>query len=139
MKPNLVSIKVEAHLDSVCFSFLMELTSCGQLGFMLVTVDSPPVCMVVKKKKKVTLKKSSKLKKRVLSVKKKSIGKNSAKVQVKLKKKSSENLVNKKEIQDIISKDVKMGEDVMVQGTPTIFVNGIKDINKTKFEMLGDK
>ncbi len=47
--------------------------------------------------------------------------------------------ISKKEIQDIISKDVKMGEDVMVQGTPTIFVNGIKDINKTKFEMLGDK
>lgn len=47
--------------------------------------------------------------------------------------------VSKKQIQDIISKDVKMGEDVMVQGTPTIFVNGIKDTNKTKFEMLGDK
>ena len=47
--------------------------------------------------------------------------------------------ISKKEIQDIISKDIKMGEDVMVQGTPTIFINGVKDTSKTKIQTLGNK
>jgi thiol:disulfide interchange protein DsbC len=38
---------------------------------------------------------------------------------------------------DLIEEDMKMGEDVMVQGTPTIFVNGEKDTMKTKFKKLG--
>jgi protein-disulfide isomerase len=32
-----------------------------------------------------------------------------------------------------------MGDDVMVQGTPTIFINGVKDASKQKFETLGKK
>jgi len=35
-----------------------------------------------------------------------------------------------------ISSDVKMGENVMVQGTPTIFVNGINDRNRSLFRAL---
>ena len=41
------------------------------------------------------------------------------------------------ELLELIENDMKMGEDVMVQGTPTIFVNGEKDTMKTKFEQLG--
>jgi len=36
-----------------------------------------------------------------------------------------------------IQKDISMGEDVMVQGTPTIFVNGKKDSTKEKYQTLG--
>ena len=32
-----------------------------------------------------------------------------------------------------------MGEEVMVQGTPTIFINGVKDTTKLKYETLGKK
>ena len=41
------------------------------------------------------------------------------------------------EILDLIENDMKMGEDVMVQGTPTIFVNGEKDTMRTKYTKLG--
>ena len=41
--------------------------------------------------------------------------------------------INKVNIQD----DIKMGEDVMVQGTPTIFINGKKDNTKEKYKTLG--
>ena len=41
------------------------------------------------------------------------------------------------ELLDSIENDMKMGEDVMVQGTPTIFVNGEKDTMRTKYEKLG--
>ncbi|MFA9373422.1 DsbA family protein [Poseidonibacter sp.] len=47
--------------------------------------------------------------------------------------------ISKKQIEDIILKDIKMGEDVMVQGTPTIFINGVKDTSKTKIQTLGNK
>lgn len=47
--------------------------------------------------------------------------------------------ISKKQIGDIILKDIKMGEDVMVQGTPTIFINGVKDTSKTKIQTLGNK
>ena len=38
---------------------------------------------------------------------------------------------------DSMDKDIKMGEDVMVQGTPTIFVNGEKDTMRDKYKKLG--
>jgi len=41
------------------------------------------------------------------------------------------------EILDSIENDIKMGEDVMVQGTPTIFVNGEKDTMRTEYKKLG--
>ena len=49
----------------------------------------------------------------------------------------SEDDVSSIELIDSMEKDIKMGEDVMVQGTPTIFVNGEKDTIKTKYEKLG--
>ncbi|MGA1932865.1 DsbA family protein [Arcobacter sp. YIC-464] len=36
-----------------------------------------------------------------------------------------------------IQSDIKMGDDVMVQGTPTIFINGQKDNTKLKYQTLG--
>ncbi len=42
-----------------------------------------------------------------------------------------------KKIEEMVKEDVKLGEDVMVQGTPTIFVNGKKDDTKTKYLSLG--
>lgn len=36
-----------------------------------------------------------------------------------------------------VSKDIQMGEDVMVPGTPTIFINGEVDKTKKKYEFLG--
>lgn len=36
-----------------------------------------------------------------------------------------------------ILSDVQMGEDVMVQGTPTVFINGQEDKSKLKYETLG--
>ncbi len=41
------------------------------------------------------------------------------------------------ELIDSMENDMKMGEEVMVQGTPTIFVNGEKDIMRNKYEKLG--
>lgn len=43
--------------------------------------------------------------------------------------------IEDKSIAKEIEKDVMMGEEVMVQGTPTIFVNGDKDNSKTKWEV----
>ncbi len=45
--------------------------------------------------------------------------------------------VNDEKISKEIFNDVKLGEDVMVQGTPTIFINGKKDQSKLKFKTLG--
>ena len=44
-----------------------------------------------------------------------------------------------KNLDALIKKDISMGDDVMVQGTPTIFINGVKDASKQKFETLGKK
>ena len=44
-----------------------------------------------------------------------------------------------KNINALIEKDITMGEEVMVQGTPTIFINGVKDTTKLKYETLGKK
>ena len=44
-----------------------------------------------------------------------------------------------KNLDSLIQKDISMGDDVMVSGTPTIFVNGVKDNSKQKFETLGKK
>ena len=41
------------------------------------------------------------------------------------------------EINENLKKDISMGEDVMVQGTPTVFVNGEKDSSRQKYETLG--
>ena len=40
-------------------------------------------------------------------------------------------------INENLKKDISMGEDVMVQGTPTVFVNGEKDSSRQKYETLG--
>lgn len=45
--------------------------------------------------------------------------------------------INSKKINEEIFEDVSMGEDVLVQGTPTIFINGKVDKTKTKYEELG--
>ncbi len=42
-----------------------------------------------------------------------------------------------KKVDEHIQEDVKMGEDVMVQGTPTIYVNGKRDNTKKKYLSLG--
>ncbi|RXJ85700.1 DsbA family protein [Arcobacter cloacae] len=47
--------------------------------------------------------------------------------------------ITSKEINEILQKDILMGEDVMVQGTPTIFINGVKDTTREKYETLGKK
>lgn len=46
--------------------------------------------------------------------------------------------INNVNLQEKIFKDISMGEEVMVQGTPTIFVNGEQDKSKLKYEMLGN-
>ncbi|QEZ89809.1 DsbA family protein [Aliarcobacter cibarius] len=45
--------------------------------------------------------------------------------------------LNKKELNDKIAKDISMGDDVMVSGTPTIYVNGVKESPKFNFDTLG--
>lgn len=45
--------------------------------------------------------------------------------------------INSDKISDEIFEDVSMGEDVLVQGTPTIFINGEQDKSKIKYEKLG--
>lgn len=47
--------------------------------------------------------------------------------------------ISAKKITDIIDKDISMGEEVMVSGTPTIFINGVKDSSRLKYETLGKK
>ncbi|MGB5918512.1 DsbA family protein [Arcobacter sp.] len=47
--------------------------------------------------------------------------------------------INSTEVMARVLDDVKMGDDVMVKGTPTIFVNGEKDDSKLKYETLGSK
>ena len=45
----------------------------------------------------------------------------------------------KAEIVKTIDSDIAMGEEVMVQGTPTIFINKVKDSSRLKYEDLGKK
>ncbi|RXJ87768.1 thioredoxin domain-containing protein [Arcobacter sp. CECT 8985] len=45
--------------------------------------------------------------------------------------------INKKSIDEEVFTDINMGENVMVEGTPTIFVNGKQDKTKLEYEMLG--
>lgn len=45
--------------------------------------------------------------------------------------------INNKKMNDEISYDIGMGEEALVQGTPTIYVNGEKDKSKLKYETLG--
>ena len=47
--------------------------------------------------------------------------------------------LSKAEITKTIDSDIAMAEEVMVQGTPTIFVNGVKDSTRLKDETLGKK
>jgi thiol:disulfide interchange protein DsbC len=47
--------------------------------------------------------------------------------------------LSSKDINAIIEKDLAMGDEVMVAGTPTIFINKIKDTSKLKYETLGKK
>ncbi|RXJ91882.1 disulfide bond formation protein DsbA [Arcobacter sp. CECT 8983] len=45
--------------------------------------------------------------------------------------------INSKNINEEIFEDVSMGENVLVQGTPTVFINGEQDKTKLKYEELG--
>ncbi|RXJ97823.1 disulfide bond formation protein DsbA [Arcobacter sp. CECT 8986] len=45
--------------------------------------------------------------------------------------------LNNKTIDEEVFTDINMGENVMVEGTPTIFVNGKQDKTKLEYEMLG--
>lgn len=45
--------------------------------------------------------------------------------------------LNKKELNTKIEKDVAMADDVLVSGTPTIYVNGTKESPKFNFDTLG--
>lgn len=45
--------------------------------------------------------------------------------------------INSKEILKQIQDDMKMGDEVLVKGTPTIFVNGKKDNTRLKYQTLG--
>ncbi len=44
-----------------------------------------------------------------------------------------------KDINEKLSKDKSMGEEVMVTGTPTIFVNSVKDTTRELYKTLGKK
>ncbi|MEV9498129.1 DsbA family protein [Aliarcobacter butzleri] len=44
-----------------------------------------------------------------------------------------------KDINEKLSKDMSMGEEVMVTGTPTIFVNGVKDTTRELYKTLEKK
>lgn len=44
-----------------------------------------------------------------------------------------------KDINEKLLKDMSMGEEVMVTGTPTIFVNGVKDTTRELYKTLGKK
>ncbi|MCG3706068.1 thioredoxin domain-containing protein [Aliarcobacter butzleri] len=44
-----------------------------------------------------------------------------------------------KDINEKLSKDISMGEEVMVTGTPTIFVNSVKDTTRELYKTLGKK
>ncbi len=45
--------------------------------------------------------------------------------------------ISAKNVNDNLQKDISMGEEALVQGTPTIFVNGEKDSSRQKYETLG--
>ena len=45
--------------------------------------------------------------------------------------------ISAKTVNDDLQKDISMGEEAFVQGTPTIFVNGEKDSSRQKYETLG--
>lgn len=47
--------------------------------------------------------------------------------------------LNKKELNAKIEKDIAMGDDVMVSGTPTLFVNGVKETPNFSFDTIGKK
>ena len=47
--------------------------------------------------------------------------------------------ISTNEIKALIEKDISMGEEAMVAGTPTIFINGVKDSSRIKYETLGKK
>jgi protein-disulfide isomerase len=47
--------------------------------------------------------------------------------------------LNNPDIMKEVLDDVKVGDSVMVRGTPTIFINGEKDNSKLKYETLGNK
>lgn len=47
--------------------------------------------------------------------------------------------ISAKEINALLEKDISMGEEVLVSGTPTIFINGVKDSSRLKYETLGKK
>lgn len=49
---------------------------------------------------------------------------------------SLEEIQNAK-VQVSLSTDIQLGDEVMVQGTPTIYINGVRDNSKQKFLTLG--
>jgi protein-disulfide isomerase len=44
--------------------------------------------------------------------------------------------INSKEVLKIYEEDIKMGNEIMVRGTPTIYIDGKKDDTREKFEKL---
>ena len=46
------------------------------------------------------------------------------------------NEINQKWVKEEILNDIKMGEDVLVRGTPTVFVNGEKDSDRSKIKKI---
>ena len=47
--------------------------------------------------------------------------------------------VKDKKVHQAVVADMKMGDNALVEGTPTIFINGEKDSTKLKYETLGKK
>lgn len=45
--------------------------------------------------------------------------------------------INTDKIKNLVNSDIAMGDDLLVKGTPTIFINGEKDNTRLKYESLG--
>lgn len=46
--------------------------------------------------------------------------------------------INTDKIKNLVNSDIAMGDDLLVKGTPTIFINGEKDNTRLKYESLGN-
>lgn len=45
--------------------------------------------------------------------------------------------INSEKVKSLVNNDISMGDDLLVKGTPTIFINGEKDNTRLKYESLG--
>ena len=46
--------------------------------------------------------------------------------------------LNSEKVTKVLEDDISMGDDLLVKGTPTIFINGEKDNTRLKYESLGN-